>query len=304
MTTPPSTALDRLEAYVTANARPLDVARFRHALLGADVESVLTELDAYQNDDGGFGHGLESDLRLPDSSPICTWAGLTTLVELGVDATSNRVQRALGYLADTYQESARGWPPVGVAVNDHPHAVWWDFDEAKGGTFFLQTPWNPTAAHVGFLWHYRHEGPWSLPDLTAEAIAYLQQKTDEDVEWHEIRTLIQLAELAPEPQAAELRTLTAAAVHRVVETDSAEWSGYGPQPLAFVSGPEHYLHEGLREPTAANLDYWMETLQEDGSWNLSYQWHRDEEVFESLKPQLTASFAVGRAIILRAFGRL
>ncbi|MBT3344117.1 MAG: hypothetical protein HN712_01210 [Gemmatimonadetes bacterium] len=302
--TEPTTALGRIETFVADNARALDVARFRHHLLGDSVDSVIAELARFQNEDGGFGHGLESDLRLPDSSPICTWVGLTQLVELGVDGESDLVQRALAYLTVTYQARTHGWPPVGAAVNDHPHGAWWDFDVEKGGTFFLDTPWNPTAALVGFMWHYGNPGPPSRTHQTDRAITYLRDRSDTDIEWHELNTLIQLASHAPEPQRQELQTLTAAAVDRVVERDPEEWSGYGPQPLNFVSGPEHYLYAGLREHVEANLDDWMETLQEDGAWVLSYKWQRDEEAFERLRPEITASFAIHRAIILRAFGRL
>lgn len=296
--------LHRIKDFVTANARALDKARFQHHLLGAGTDPVLNELIDFQNEDGGFGHGLESDLRLPDSSPICTWVALTRLVELGVEGVSDLVQRALAYLTVSYDTRARGWPPVSSTVNDHPHAAWWHFDAEKGGTSIHASPWNPTAALVGFLWHFGNPGPHSRTRMTERAGDYLRENADTDMEMHELSALIQLAELAPEPHRQDLQTLTTAAVDRIVERDPQEFSGYGAQPLVFISGPEHFLYAGLREHVEANLDDWMQTLKEDGSWQLPYQWYRDEEVFESLRPQITAAFVVNRAIILRAFGRL
>ncbi len=296
--------VERIEAYVSANARPLDVARFQHALKGADVEPVVEELSKFQNSDGGFGHGLEADLRLPESSPICTWVGLEILIELGIAIETGIVQRALNYLQATFNVEAGRWMPVEAIVNDHPHAGWFHFEQEKGGTPIHQNPWNPTAALTGFLWHYDASAPTTPAELTEGAITYLRELAETDMEMHELAVMIRLASLAPQPYSSDLQRLTLAAVQRIVETDPVEWSGYGPQPLNFVSGPEHFLYPALSEHVGANLDYWIESLKGDGSWELPYQWYRDDEVFARLKPELTAAFALQRAIKLRAFDRL
>jgi hypothetical protein len=38
-----------------------------------DAEAVLAALRAYRNTDGGYGHGLEPDLRAPESQPAAAW---------------------------------------------------------------------------------------------------------------------------------------------------------------------------------------------------------------------------------------
>lgn len=296
--------LDRIEAYVTANGRALDIARFHHAVHGATSSSVVEALAAFQNDDGGFGHGLEPDLRLPASSATCTWAALGHLERVGIDARGPMVMRALDYLRNTFDIDAGRWMPVSDAVNDHPHGAWWHFEADKGGTHIHQTPWNPTAGVVGYLWHFGFTGAPDLVELTTRATAYLQAQADTDLEMHELRCLVQLAQLAPAPHAAPLRDLALAAVERIVEGKRAEWEGYGPQPLLFLDGPASFLYEPLRDVVDANLDYHLETLGDDGAWVLPYQWYRDEEAFERLKPELTASYTVHRVSVLRAFGRL
>jgi hypothetical protein len=63
---------DRLGAarsFMAGNARLLDRRRFELLFGGGDAEAVLAALGGYRNADGGYGHGLEPDLRAPESQP-------------------------------------------------------------------------------------------------------------------------------------------------------------------------------------------------------------------------------------------
>lgn len=63
---------DRLRAarsFMAGHARILDRRRVALLFDGADPDAVLAALRAYRNPDGGYGHGLEPDLRAPESQP-------------------------------------------------------------------------------------------------------------------------------------------------------------------------------------------------------------------------------------------
>jgi hypothetical protein len=63
---------DRLGAarrFMAGNARLLDRRRFDLLFDGGGAEAVLEALSGYRNADGGYGHGLEPDLRAPESQP-------------------------------------------------------------------------------------------------------------------------------------------------------------------------------------------------------------------------------------------
>lgn len=51
---------------------------------------MLNALGFYQNEDGGFGNGLEADFLNPNSSPMATWAATETLREIGLTDKTTR----------------------------------------------------------------------------------------------------------------------------------------------------------------------------------------------------------------------
>jgi hypothetical protein len=55
--------------FMATHARVLDRRRFELQNGGTDASAALAALDGYRNSDGGYGWGLEADLRSPESQP-------------------------------------------------------------------------------------------------------------------------------------------------------------------------------------------------------------------------------------------
>ena len=146
--------------FVKTHARPLDVRLFEFFFEGGSEDAVLAELVKYQNPDGGFGHGIEADIRSPASSPISTSVGLQYAVAVHASADHQLVQYAIRYLLGTYDSAAEYWPANFKAVNDAPHAPWWHIEEIKPPD---EADWpNPSAELVGYLHRY---APLVPPDF-------------------------------------------------------------------------------------------------------------------------------------------
>jgi hypothetical protein len=75
--------LARAERFVWLTARVLEQRRFAHHFLGGGADPVEAALTAYRNEDGGYGHALEPDLRGPVSQPLHTAHALRVLDEIG-----------------------------------------------------------------------------------------------------------------------------------------------------------------------------------------------------------------------------
>jgi hypothetical protein len=69
--------------FMAGHARLLDRRRFELFFEGAKAEPVLAALRAYRNADGGYGHGLEPDLRSPESQPAAAWHAFEVFADVG-----------------------------------------------------------------------------------------------------------------------------------------------------------------------------------------------------------------------------
>lgn len=102
----------KARVFVRQQARPLERRLLAHYLGEGAADDVFSELAKYQNPDGGFGQGLEPDLRLQDSSALATTVGLQVLRELAAPEDHPLVQGAMRYLLNTYDETLEAWPII------------------------------------------------------------------------------------------------------------------------------------------------------------------------------------------------
>lgn len=70
---------DAAKQFVLQNARPIDLAVYKYFFENGSNKTVIEELLKYQNEDGGFGNGLQPDYWNPNSSPIATNDAIITL---------------------------------------------------------------------------------------------------------------------------------------------------------------------------------------------------------------------------------
>lgn len=88
-------------SFLATHGRQLDRRRFEYLLAGpgADPGPVLAAVDAYRNADGGYGWGLEPDLRAPESQPGGALHALEVFAEAGPTPRSVEVCDWLGRVA-------------------------------------------------------------------------------------------------------------------------------------------------------------------------------------------------------------
>ncbi len=298
-------AFQRAMAFVREQGRDLDRSLLSYYFEGGSAASVLAALAAFQNDDGGFGHGLEPDLRTPASSVIATTVAFQNFRSLGVPADHPMVRRGIAYLLETYDESRQVWPIIPPEVEDAPHAPWWDYasSEAGFGGFLV----NPRVEIVGYLHDYCGIVPADLLDrLTAAVFEHLESLPDE-VEMHDIMCFVSLAETAALPESYRERIwakLARAAEHDVAR-EPEELTGYVLKPLYLVSSPDSRLATGLADEVAMNLDFEIEQQGEDGSWSPNFSWgDQHPEAWEVAKREWQARMTLKNLRVLRDFGRI
>jgi len=140
--------------YIKNNCEGIYRYRFEYNLLAGDPKNVIDELKKYQNDDGGFGHGLEKDFLLPESSPMATTIAFQILDEIEV-TDDDIIKKAIHYYEKTYDNRRVGWMTVSKNINNDPHAPWWNYNEEDKCTLIDKNWGNPSSEIIGTLYKFR-----------------------------------------------------------------------------------------------------------------------------------------------------
>ncbi|MFX1416473.1 MAG: hypothetical protein ACFFC0_06650, partial [Promethearchaeota archaeon] len=168
-----SDSYSKARAFIQKNARDVDRALLEFHFEEGSADAVLEELVEYQNSDGGFGNAIEPDLRLKASSPFATSVGLQYCAEIGLDADSEVIQRAMEYLMSTYDSKHHYWTFTFMNVNEEPHAPWWHLEEIAPPK---ESSWpNPSAELLGYCHRYSELVPKDLLEqMNRRALANLE----------------------------------------------------------------------------------------------------------------------------------
>jgi hypothetical protein len=294
----------RARDFVMSHARPVDRAFFEWTFEGAKPEGVWVALAEFANPDGGFGHGMEPDCRLPASSTLGTITAFQYLVQTGAPHSHPLVEGGIRYLTSTYDRTLKGWRMIPPEVNDYPRAGWWNFDSKKAEADVRDRWINPSACVVADLFRYSRlvDGKF-LSEVEAKAMSELEAKKH-SIEGQDYLAFVELAEALPPATQSSVWPILKARAKAAVVTDPASWTGYGIRPLWAVTDPSSPLAAPLEEAIRAQLDFEIERQSEDGSWHPFWSWGRFEEEWKRAKLEWQGQLTVKTLRSLKAFGRI
>lgn len=110
-------------AFMATHGRVLDRRRFDSLIDDGEPAAVLAALDGYRNRDGGYGWGLEPDLRSPESQPAAAMHALEVLAEVAPVTTPYSTELCDWLGATTLPD---GGLPFACSLTDPAGcAPWW-----------------------------------------------------------------------------------------------------------------------------------------------------------------------------------
>ncbi|MET8176073.1 hypothetical protein [Streptomyces clavifer] len=268
--------LARAEQFIWLTARVLEQRRFAHLFLEGSADAVETALAAHLNDDGGYGHALEPDLRGPVSQPLHTAHALSVLDSIG-RCGGLRVERICRYLTavstkegalPALHPSQRGYPAAPfIPVVDNPPAE-------------LLT----TGPVVGLLHRNRvwHAWLFRATDFCWAAVDAMEQSHP-----YEIEAAIAFLDGVPDRARAEAAADRLGHLVReqhLVVLDPRRRAEYPVAP-GYAPGEHHFPYDYARTPGSfarrwfsdtelqTSLDHLADEQQADGGWPVGWrQW--------------------------------
>ncbi|NNN32829.1 hypothetical protein HLK59_21165 [Streptomyces sp. S3(2020)] len=275
--TPPAhSPLFRAEHFVWLTARVLEQRLFAHHFLHGNADPVETALDAYRNEDGGYGHALEPDLRGPVSQPLHAGHALRVLDAIG-RCGGQRVERVCRYLTSVstrdgalpaIRPGQRGYPaaPFIPIVDDPPSELL-----ATGpvvGLLHRNEVWHAWLFRAtDFCWHAVESLRESHPYEVRAAVAFLDSAPDR-----------------PRAEASADRLGRLVRERRLAALDPERLDTYPVSP-GYAPGELHFPHDYAKSPHSLarawftdeemerSLDFLTGEQQEDGGWPIRWrQW--------------------------------
>jgi hypothetical protein len=292
-------SLLKAKEFINTNARPLDKAVFNYYFEGSSLDKVFSELEKYQNSDGGFGHGLEPDIRTPVSNNISTTYAFQYLYN--ISEFPEFMHKAVNYLAENFSDKYNKWLAVNPQVNDSPRAVWWNYEEAKQAE---NATWgNPTVEILGYLSKYPNSfDTGKLRDLKDKSIQRLLDS--DELEFHELFCYARFIRYSGIKFAPEITDKLNKLILNSVQRDTAKWDSYGVRPLNFVDSPSSDLYSALSLEVDNELDYLINKQETDGSWIPNWEWYQYPEEWNIAKVELAGKITVDNLLKLRSFSRI
>lgn len=268
--------------WIHRNARGLELAKWRFYFEGGDAESVIDELQYYQNTDGGFGHALEADCWNPASAPSQMFYAIHILHELAYqDTTHPVIQNMLRYLESGKDMVDGFWVSILPSNNQYPHAPWWTKTDRK--TFDVYMP------NADICWFILKFAQKDSP-LYDKAVSMVQRMlnlflSQKEVEPHSLESMMFLLRELQKTDSSCGQLEDAATAHGIqlmrglIEVNPDTWTAYCITPSFFIHDRLHPLYPEYRELLKLEVQRLMETRDADGCWDINWVWQEYESAY-------------------------
>jgi len=299
-------AFARAREFLHGTARPLERALFALEFEAGSGDAVREALSPFRNDDGGFGHGLEPDLVLPESSVLCTTHALHVLEAAHVPVTDAFVAGAVDWLVAAHDPELAAWRSVPEQAEHHPHADHWVWAlHADGKRWPVGV--LPRAEVLSHLHRSADRVPEALlADQTARLVADFERADPATLGADALLGCERFVKTSEAPRAARdaLAARLRATGEALVCRDPERWHSYVAWPLKLAPTPQATLAEALAPDVQRNLDYQIAHQQADGSWAPCWSWSGYADAWALAERAWRGHLTLEALHSLRAYGRI
>jgi hypothetical protein len=262
--------LSAASSFMATHARLLDRRRFQLLTDETDPTFVLAALDGYRNPDGGYGWGLEPDLRSPESQPGAALHAFEVLHDIA-PATAAHAAALCDWL-DSVSLPDGGLPFALPLASTAGNAPWWTGADTAVSSLQITAAVAANAHRAA-----RHDPAIAAHPWLARATRYCLgaiEALDETPHAYVLAFAVRFLDAAHDthPETASLlghlgkRIPASGEMH--VEGGTEEET---LRPLDFATFPDRPARELFTpELITADLDRLAAMQEDDGGWTVDY----------------------------------
>lgn len=246
-------SIDKARDFVYQHGALWERALFSYLFDDGSLERLHQCLLCYKNEDGGFAHGLEHDIKCPDSNPLQLEFLLSIHRDTGIPM-GNLLDGAVEWVENNRNEDGSLKNPD--TLHKYPHAPWW----SHGG----QTAPDAITGHLIKL-------GLSTPSLEASTAKWVEENlTLEKIKSNEWLFMAYHAHdyflnIASTPETESFRQAT---IDNIIECAQKVGEKQYFTFFQFATSPDSELVEAAPPGLVDKfLDYLATSQREDGGWS-------------------------------------
>ncbi len=268
----------RVLPLVKEKSRMLDYYLIKSLFENQD-DNIITELKKYQNSDGGFGHGLEPDVQMPNSSVVATDIAVKALDFIhNPEKKIEMVKEIVHYYESVYDFDEKRFYMVDENVDQYPHAVWWNYSDLKNNFPFG----NPDPEVIGFLFENRqYLNKLQFSILINDVVEFIMSKRFLESGMHTLMSIIEFYKRVDDDVKNLIHDRIHVLVKKEIDAGMGKWDDYSLEPYKIYIQEPHFINTHLEE-LGLNLKRVIEkvtSLSVEPNW----QWYQYEEEFKKVK---------------------
>lgn len=270
----------------------LDYYLVKGLLVNTDKE-IINELIKFQNDDFGFGHGLEPDLRIPYSSVICTTHAVHILDQVKDKSLTEELRKQIvEYYENSYLKDLERWKMTNPKVDEFPRALWWNYETVDSFTYG-----NPNPEIIGFLYqNKKYLKKININKQINNVLKYIGTDLTKEASMHSIMSMLNFYKKVDKDVKYLIKSKLQEVVISELDKSYGKWEKYGLEPYKIAIIDKGFLNTRLDELTE-NLQFNKDKIM-TGLIVSNWEWYQFEEVFIEIKTEWSGylTFSVLRAL--------
>lgn len=288
------------------NTRELDLNIWKCLFENEDAAKVANAMLQYQNEDGGFGKGLDPDNWNENSVPYACLYAIETLNMVGFHDMKHPVYQGIKkYLESTDIDQ---WIFTLESNKDYPHASFYNYNKEYNDTESL----GVIIYLIAFVIEYM-QGAKIYESVMKRLNYFIGKIQDNDLGDMGPSGYITLIDTMDRVKIEgydydDLRRRLNVVVNDRMQKDEKQWENYGYRPSDFIKSKDSYFLKGNEEVVEKECEFLLRTLPENDVWPVSWCWFENTAIYPK-QEVISLHFAKARKCIekvcfLKEFGKV